>query len=93
MVMGKPNKEKLEEKLKGGGGWAKIRAGVHASSQLRALGQMSSLRDDDNNKPDSLHVKDPLHRGQQSRDIHKVSRNFSLVKNQIDASNITVVAR
>ena len=80
MVMGKPNKEKLEEKLKGGGGWAKIRAGVHASSQLRALGQMSSLRDDDNNKPDSLHVKDPLHRGQQSRDIHKVSRNFSCPK-------------
>ena len=73
MVMGKPNKEKLEEKLKGGQGWAKLRAGVHASSQLRALGQMSSLRDDDN-KPDSLHVKDPLHRGQQSRDIHKVSQ-------------------
>ena len=79
MVMGNVNKEKLEEKLnKGNSGWAKIRAGVQVSSQLRAMGNMqSSLQSATPRKPtenefDTIPLQDPLGRGAKSRDIHKV---------------------
>ena len=82
MVMGNVNKEKLEEKLnKGNSGWAKIRAGVQVSSQLRAMGMQSSLqsatRKPTDNEFDTLPLQDPLGRGTKSRDIHKVRKQFN----------------